>query len=177
MSSSTINLHHLNPPCSLLSFLAFITQPHPGLLKRNVAGWKCCALDAASARNSAEILLQRPRQTPRSPPRLWRGATAEGRGVKIPVAPVTSCQRSELSGNHGNISHWWDFFFIFHQQGQSGRSRWNGWHSWNATLRWEGQKSTDRAQQNNKQSWEDFHPFLRVPNEICSSEIPGHISF
>lgn len=99
---------------------------------------------------------------------------------KYSTVPAIHSQRSQLSRNHGNISHWWDFFFHCHLQGQSGRSRWNGCHSRNATLKGgRGRKGkwTDRIHWENKQSLVTFHLCGRSPNEICCSEIPGHISF
>lgn len=105
----------LTPPCSPPS----VSQPLPRLLMRKAVGWKCYALGAASARNSARIVWEG-RQTWCSP--TWLCMEQQKR------------EAVQLSRNHGNVSHWWDFF-ICHLQGQSSRSRWNGWHSRNATLK------------------------------------------
>lgn len=129
----------LTPPCSPPS----VSQPLPRLLMRKAVGWKCYALGAASARNSARIVWEG-RQTWCSPTWLCmeqqkreavqRGGEGCNNKKKTSVVAVIHSQGSQLSRNHGNVSHWWDFF-ICHLQGQSSRSRWNGWHSRNATLK------------------------------------------
>lgn len=156
-SSSLLPPFLLRPPS--------ITRPLPSLLMRKVVGWKCYALSADSARNSAGIVWEG-RQTWCSPTWLWHGTTeerdgAEGRGVKkIQPVPVTRDQGSQLSRNHGNVSHWWGIFHC-HQCGQSGGSRWNGWYSRNATLKGGGLegKRSDRMLREKQTKLGDF-PFI-----------------
>lgn len=97
---------------------------------------------------------------------------------KTSVVAVIHSQGSQLSRNHGNVSHWWDFF-ICHLQGQSSRSRWNGWHSRNATLKGreggrEGESGlTECTEKTKKAEWLSVF----VGGLLMKKKIPGHISF
>lgn len=138
---------------------------------RKVVGWKCYALSTASARNRAGIMWEG-RQTWCSP--AWHGATEEMSGVKKKSyrpcypQPGVSAQPKTMATFHND-----EGCFFLHR-GESGGSRWNGCHS---QSRDEGKESwvTEHAEKT-KQSWATFRSFRSAPNEICSSEIPGHIS-
>ncbi len=174
-STSSSLLHPLlrSPPS--------ITQPLPSLLMRKVVGWKCNALSAASARNSAEIVWEG-QQTWCSPTWLWHGATeewnsAEREGCKNPHSPCYP-----WPGVSAQPKPWQrftlmrDFFTAIAAVNQTGQGEMAARHSRNATLKgaWGGGGS-DRMHRENKQSWTTLNSYRRAPNEICDSEIPGHI--
>lgn len=70
------------------------------------------------------------------------------------------------------------FFTAINAVNQAGQGETAGTHAM-PLLKGEGwkERGVTECSEENKQSWATFRSFRGALNEICSSEIPGHISF